>query len=140
MSDISYYSLDEKIKILKKHNRMLDYNTKILKSYEEKLEKQIPDEIKYNTSNSTIKLLKKDDNIYTFAHELGHHFSIKNNKDTSEIAADNYINILAKECLEYWELYVISIGLSVRCDGVNNNNFDLKEVKKQYKKYKKLNK
>lgn len=49
--------------------------------------------------------------IFTIAHELGHHFCIKNFNDTSELAADNYIFEIVKQCLTPKEIYCISIEL-----------------------------
>lgn len=60
-----------------------------------------------------IKLLLKKDDVWTLAHELGHHFSIKEFNDCSEKSAKRYIKTLAKQCMTKFERFLIKIELSV---------------------------
>jgi len=60
-----------------------------------------------------IKLIKEENNVWTFAHELGHHFCVKNNDDDSEKGANRYIKTLAKQHLNIYERNCLRIHISV---------------------------
>jgi hypothetical protein len=86
-----------------------------------------------NSESPSIKLLK-DYNIFTFAHEIGHHLAIKNFKDREEDIADHFILLLAEEFLTNIERYIISISIKV-CSGIN---FPLPKIKrKDWRNFKK---
>lgn len=72
--------------------------------------------------------------VFTFAHEIGHHFSLKYNYDRTETSADNYIFTLAKKYLTDIEIFILSIELEV----YSKANFSLPRIKrKQWRKFKK---
>ncbi len=74
---------------------------------------------KHIKSFAEIHLLRKDEyNVHpwTFAHELGHHFSIRKNNDRTEKAADNYILKLAEEILNENERLILKLELHVYSD------------------------
>jgi hypothetical protein len=76
--------------------------------------------------------LTKDYNIYTLAHEIGHHLAIKNFKDGTEYIADHFILILAEEYLTDIERYIISISLKV----FSKTDFPLPKIKREdWKKF-----
>lgn len=52
-----------------------------------------------------------DYNVYTLAHELGHHFAYKNFKDRSEYIANSFIQTLAEQLLTNLERYILCITL-----------------------------
>lgn len=52
--------------------------------------------------------------VVTFAHELGHHFSIKENNDETEIAANKYAVYLFKQLLTEEELELFEIDFLIR--------------------------
>lgn len=58
---------------------------------------------------------------WTFAHELGHHFSIRKRMDRSEESADKYIMTLANETLEKFERDILLIPLYVYSGSENLN-------------------
>ena len=60
--------------------------------------------------------LIKDFDTYTLAHEVGHHFCIKENENHTEEAARNYIMTLAKQCLSPVECLRIRIALEVHSE------------------------
>ena len=91
------------------------------------------DKIVVNEIYPRIKLTK-DYDIYTLAHEIGHHLAIKNFKDGTECIADHFILILAEEYLSDIERYIISISLNV----YSKIDFPLPKIKrKDWKKFKK---
>ena len=78
-----------------------------------------------------IELIKEKDeipsynNVWTYAHELGHHFAIKEKDDHSEKAADNYIITLAKRCLNDFEIGILEIGLNIHSGIKLSENYSL---------------
>ena len=57
--------------------------------------------------------------LWVLAHELGHHFAIKYNNDSSEIGADNMIRTIAEFCLDPYEIFNIETTLGIYSDGVS---------------------
>jgi len=81
--------------------------------------------------------LTKNYNVFTLAHEIGHHLAIKNLNDTEEYIADKFIMLLAEECLTNIEQHILHISLSVFS---KNENYPLPKItKKDLKEFKKLN-
>jgi hypothetical protein len=70
--------------------------------------------------------LTSEYNVYTLAHELGHHFSIKTKSDNSEESADNFIFTFAEKYLTNLERYIINIGLKV----YSKIEFELPKIKR----------
>jgi len=68
--------------------------------------------------------LTKNYNVFTLAHELGHHFCIKKNNDRTELAADNYIFELAKQCLTPKEIYCLGPSIVVYSQ-IDHKQFDV---------------
>jgi len=64
-------------------------------------------------SYKKIHLYKKD--VWTFAHELGHHFSIKLINDDSEEAANGFRRTLALAHMPLWHRMLIPIEMLVYC-------------------------
>ena len=62
--------------------------------------------------------LTEDYDVFTLAHEIGHHFAYKLYKDRSESAANRCIQALAELFLTNLERYIISIALKVH-SGIN---------------------
>jgi len=62
--------------------------------------------------------LNREDTIVamTLAHELGHHFCMKEYDDTSEEGANAYIRVLAEKYLTPLEKYILRININV-CSG-----------------------
>ena len=58
-----------------------------------------------------IKLYNKD--VWTYAHELGHHFAVNYKNDDSEDAADTYIKIFAEECFSPLELHFLKSSIEI---------------------------
>jgi len=82
--------------------------------------------------------LTKDYNVFTLAHELGHHFCVKKNNDRSELAADNYILEIAKQCLTPKEIYCLRNSITAY-SRIPNEQFDIEydyESLFTYKEYK----
>jgi len=52
--------------------------------------------------------------VITFAHELGHHFSVKENNDETEIAANKYAIYLFKQLLTEEEFELFEIDFLIR--------------------------
>ena len=59
-----------------------------------------------------IKLHKKSTAL-TYAHELGHHFALKERGDRSEELSDTYIMNSALSCLTKFEIVIIGISLEI---------------------------
>ena len=72
-----------------------------------------------NSFNQTI-------NVMTFAHELGHHFSIKENNDRSEKAADRYAIKLFKE---FFPKYKSILYFGLLTHYLNRNKIYKKRIK-----------
>ena len=53
--------------------------------------------------------------VWTFAHELGHHFAIQENRDRSEEAADKWRRYLAFKHIPWWQRLLIFIEIEVYC-------------------------
>ncbi len=56
--------------------------------------------------------LLKNNNVWTLAHELGHHFCIKKN-DFTEKGADKYIKILARRHLDIFDRIILGIEIFI---------------------------
>lgn len=88
-----------------------------------------------------IHLLKEDvttSQPWTFAHELGHYFCLKNNNDESEDSADRYVSTLADMILDDFEKAFIGLELTVRSTPISEldsafdvNMFILNKIKYQ---------
>jgi len=61
-------------------------------------------------------------NVWVYAHELGHHFAIKTENDCSEIAANRWIEKLARQCFDEYEFAILEIPISVHSNDVSNKN------------------
>jgi len=68
---------------------------------------------KYLLRGTDIHYVKEKDGCWTLAHELGHHFCIKEKKDQSEESADLYIHTLAKQILTPEEFQIVKLSILV---------------------------
>lgn len=62
--------------------------------------------------NQMPKICLCNDNVWVYAHELGHHFAIKLEQDTSEERADSFIKTFAEECFTPLEFFAMHCGIS----------------------------
>lgn len=65
--------------------------------------KESPEEIKNNELNT----------VWVYAHELGHHFAIKEDDDTSEEAANRWIEKLARRCFNDYEIALLEVPITI---------------------------
>lgn len=80
---------------------------------------------------STIQVHNADDDrgrAMVLAHELGHHFCIKNHNDSSEEGADRYIRKLCKDILEPYEYQFIDSTLALYSDGLRAKDLDIPKI------------
>lgn len=63
--------------------------------------------------------------VWTYAHELGHHFAIKEKNDYTEETADAYISKFAHDCFTHEELVILKIPIEIY-SGIKYDNENYK--------------
>jgi hypothetical protein len=60
-----------------------------------------------------IEIKKGLEEVWVYAHELGHHFAITKESNHSEEKADNYIKIFAEQCFNEEELSILKSTIEI---------------------------
>jgi len=67
--------------------------------------------------------------VWTYAHELGHHFAIKNFNDETEEKADEYVHTLATECFTDEEFFAVRHSIAAH-SGIAIDKEKMNEIEK----------
>lgn len=99
-----------------------------------------PKNVQITENYPQINLVKRQTHyleVYTLAHEVGHHLGIKNLLDNSESIADHFILLLAEEFLTDIERHIISISLKcysrIKMPEIKVKRKDWVKFKKEHK-------
>ena len=60
--------------------------------------------------------LTENYNVFVFAHELGHHYAVTHENDTSEKRANAYISILANKLLTNLERFILHLEIGAHSE------------------------